>query len=85
MTSDCLASLAIARTDHFPPDFRWGISTAFYQIEGAVKKEGRGGQHLGHLQSSAWTHRGERYPVPRRIPKLSIEWYKKTIWSGRVS
>lgn len=26
----------------FPPDFWWGISTASYQIEGAVKEDGRG-------------------------------------------
>ncbi|MDK0777609.1 family 1 glycosylhydrolase, partial [Clostridium perfringens] len=26
----------------FPPDFRWGASTASYQIEGAVGEDGRG-------------------------------------------
>jgi len=26
----------------FPPDFRWGVATAAYQIEGAVSKDGRG-------------------------------------------
>src|SRR4051794_20098503 len=26
----------------FPSDFRWGVSTASYQIEGAVNEDGRG-------------------------------------------
>src|SRR3954454_22248458 len=26
----------------FPTDFRWGVSTASYQIEGAVTEDGRG-------------------------------------------
>src|SRR5438309_11019812 len=26
----------------FPADFRWGCATAAYQIEGAVKEDGRG-------------------------------------------
>jgi beta-glucosidase len=26
----------------FPPDFRWGVSTSSYQIEGAVEADGRG-------------------------------------------
>lgn len=31
---------SIAR--HFPPEFMWGCSTCSYQIEGAVKEDGRG-------------------------------------------
>ncbi len=27
---------------HFPPDFFWGAATAAYQIEGAVREDGRG-------------------------------------------
>src|ERR1035438_2732581 len=27
---------------HFPAGFRWGCATASYQIEGAVKEDGRG-------------------------------------------
>ena len=34
---------ALSRTDlSFPKDFRWGCATASYQIEGAVKEDGRG-------------------------------------------
>src|SRR5438874_6420483 len=29
-------------TDRFPPGFLWGAATASYQIEGAVKEDGRG-------------------------------------------
>jgi beta-glucosidase len=27
----------------FPPDFRWGVATASYQIEGAAAEDGRRG------------------------------------------
>lgn len=37
------AAALAAKTDlSFPPDFRWGCATASYQIEGAVKEDGRG-------------------------------------------
>ena len=26
----------------FPPDFKWGVATASYQIEGAAEADGRG-------------------------------------------
>src|SRR4051795_3414637 len=37
------AAAALTPTDlTFPKDFRWGCATAAYQIEGAVKEDGRG-------------------------------------------
>ena len=45
--ASALAKPAIAQTLHktdlsFPKDFKWGTATAAYQIEGAVKEDGRG-------------------------------------------
>jgi len=40
--SQPVSQAADARPLSFPPDFRWGASTASYQIEGAVNVDGRG-------------------------------------------
>lgn len=40
--SQPVSQAADARPLSFPPDFRWGASTASYQIEGAVNADGRG-------------------------------------------
>ncbi|GLR80340.1 beta-glucosidase (plasmid) [Azospirillum oryzae] len=40
--SQPVSQAADARPLSFPPDFRWGASTASYQIEGAVEADGRG-------------------------------------------
>ncbi|PWC93453.1 GH1 family beta-glucosidase [Azospirillum sp. TSO5] len=40
--SQPVSQAADARPLSFPPDFRWGASTASYQIEGAVAEDGRG-------------------------------------------
>ena len=38
-----IAAAQLHATDlSFPKDFRWGTATAAYQIEGAVKEDGRG-------------------------------------------
>jgi beta-glucosidase len=36
------ATVPIGNAGAFPPDFLWGCATASYQIEGAVKEDGRG-------------------------------------------
>lgn len=40
--SQPVSQAADAKPLSFPPDFRWGASTAAYQIEGAVNADGRG-------------------------------------------
>ncbi|HYF88272.1 GH1 family beta-glucosidase [Azospirillum sp.] len=40
--SQPVSQAADAKPLSFPPDFRWGASTASYQIEGAVNADGRG-------------------------------------------
>ncbi|WP_377807727.1 GH1 family beta-glucosidase [Azospirillum sp. A29] len=40
--SQPVSQAADAKPLSFPPDFRWGASTAAYQIEGAVTVDGRG-------------------------------------------
>ncbi|AWU97535.1 GH1 family beta-glucosidase [Azospirillum ramasamyi] len=40
--SQPVSQAADAKPLSFPPDFRWGASTASYQIEGAVAEDGRG-------------------------------------------
>lgn len=40
--SQPVSQAADAKPLSFPPDFRWGASTAAYQIEGAVTADGRG-------------------------------------------
>ncbi|ANC92902.1 beta-glucosidase [Azospirillum humicireducens] len=40
--SQPVSQAADAKPLSFPPDFRWGASTASYQIEGAVDADGRG-------------------------------------------
>ena len=58
----------------FPDDFVWGAATASYQIEGAVREDGRGESHLGPLRPHAGPgpqrrHRRRRLrplpPLPR--------------------
>ena len=36
------AEATVERVDRFPQDFRWGLATAAYQIEGAAHEDGRG-------------------------------------------
>ena len=39
---NAMPALAAPQALHFPNDFRWGCATAAYQIEGAVREDGRG-------------------------------------------
>src|ERR1700712_1935658 len=41
-TTRDVTNLRGAEPAPFPPDFRWGVATASYQIEGAVEEDGRG-------------------------------------------
>jgi beta-glucosidase len=42
LTLDGSAAFAAAAPQAFPEGFRWGCATASYQVEGAVKEDGRG-------------------------------------------
>ena len=54
----CLPKFALSQPRavprQFPKDFVWGCSTASYQIEGAVKEDGR-------VLAHAWQDRQRRY------------------------
>jgi hypothetical protein len=55
---------------HFPTDFWWGVSSAAYQVEGAVKDEGRG--------PSIWDvllHRAVGYSVANQTGDIADNHY----------
>jgi len=78
----------------FPPGFLWGSATASYQVEGAVKEDGRGAtiwdtfsRAPGLTDNFEWadgyTNRFGLhyvdYKTQKRTPKLSAAFYKEVI------
>src|SRR5438876_10416243 len=78
----------------FPKDFRWGCATAAYQIEGAVKEDGRGptnwdvfshtpGKVFGNHNGDVATDSYHRFAEDTQLLKnLGVSTYRMSVaWS----
>src|SRR4051795_3478556 len=83
------AAAALTPTNlSFPADFRWGCATAAYQIEGAVKEDGRGptnwdvfshtpGKVFGNNNGDVATDSYHRYAEDTQLLKnLGVKTYR---------
>jgi beta-glucosidase len=80
----------------FPKDFRWGCATAAYQIEGAVKEDGRGptnwdvfshtpGKVFGNNNGDVATDSYHRYAEDAQLLKnLGVSTYRMSIAWSRI-
>ena len=57
---------SLSDLDAFPADFRWGLATAAYQIEGAANDGRARAEHLGHVRPLA--RRGPCTATPATSP-----------------
>ena len=91
------AAAKLAPTDlSFPPDFRWGCATAAYQIEGAVKEDGRGptdwdifshtpGKVFGNANGDVACDSYHRYREDTQLLKnLGVKNYRMSIAWSRI-
>jgi beta-glucosidase len=91
------AAAKLAPTDlSFPPDFRWGCATASYQIEGAVKEDGRGptnwdvfshtpGKVFGNNNGDVATDSYHRYAEDTQLLKnLGVKTYRMSLAWSRI-
>src|SRR6202789_973675 len=80
----------------FPEGFKWGCSTASYQIEGAVKEDGRGETNWDiFAHTPGKTHNGETGQVPddsyhrykedaELLKDLGVQTYRMSIAWSRI-
>src|SRR5216117_3730033 len=80
----------------FPKDFRWGCATAAYQVEGAVREEGRGptnwdvfshtpGKVFGNQNGDVATDSYHRYAEDTQLLKnLGVSTYRMSIAWSRI-
>jgi beta-glucosidase len=91
-----LPALGTATDLSFPKDFRWGCATAAYQIEGAVKEDGRGptnwdvfshtpGKVFGNQNGDVATDSYHRYAEDTQLLKnLGVSTYRMSIAWSRI-
>ena len=95
--SSTATAAKLAPTDlSFPPDFRWGCATAAYQIEGAVKEDGRGptnwdifshtpGKVFGNHNGDVATDSYHRYAEDTQLLKnLGVKTYRMSLAWSRI-